>query len=74
MSEADAEAEAQLLVRNGQLWVHEIQLPDGKSDIASIVAVTRESDSVAAITKVMTSTKWRQKGCAERLVRRVCKQ
>ncbi|KAL6310123.1 hypothetical protein BKA93DRAFT_821181 [Sparassis latifolia] len=67
-----AEREAALLVRNGQLWVHEICAPGQPAEIASIVAVTRTSDTVAAITKVYTNPRWRQRGCAERLTRRVC--
>jgi predicted GNAT family acetyltransferase len=66
--------EATLLVRNKQLWVHEIRQDDAVPEIASIVAVTRESNTVSAITKVYTNPQWRRRGCAERLVRRVCKQ
>jgi len=49
-------------------------MSDGESGIASIVAVTRKSEGVAAITKVYTPNRWRGKGCAERLVRRVCRE
>ena len=41
---------------------------------ASIVAVTRTSETVAGVTKVFTNPRWRQRGCAERLVRHVCQQ
>jgi predicted GNAT family acetyltransferase len=54
--------------------VHEICLPNQEAEIASIVAVTRTSETVAAITKVYTNRQWRQRGCAERLTRRVCKE
>ncbi|KAH9951033.1 hypothetical protein B0H21DRAFT_776417 [Amylocystis lapponica] len=64
--------EATLLIRNRQLWVHEVQVPGQPAEIASIVAVTRTSDTVAAITKVYTNPRWRQRGCAERLTRHVC--
>ncbi|KAG1783534.1 hypothetical protein EV702DRAFT_1040092 [Suillus placidus] len=67
-----AREEARLLIANKQVWVLEIQKPNGKPEIATIVAVTRKSDGVATITKVYTPEKWRGKGCAERLVRHVC--
>jgi len=55
------------------LWVH--QLDDStSSDICSIVATTRKSENVTAITKVYTNPLYRSRGCAERLVRRVCQQ
>lgn len=66
--------EARLMISKHQLWVHEIQQQGKTPEIASIVAVTRTSDTVAAITKVYTNPKWRQRGCAERLTRKVCKQ
>ncbi|KAI0961909.1 hypothetical protein AcW1_000869 [Taiwanofungus camphoratus] len=72
LSPKEAVEEATFLVHNRQLWVHEVTAPGGRSEIASIVAVTRTSDTVAAITKVYTNPKWRQRGCAERLTRRVC--
>lgn len=65
--------EAKLLISKSQLWVHEISEAGMAPEIASIVAVTRTSESVAAITKVYTNPRWRQRRCAERLVRRVCK-
>jgi len=65
--------EATLLVRNNQVWVHQIQRGDETPELASIVCMTRQSAAVAAITKVYTNPKWRKLGCAERLVRRVCK-
>jgi predicted GNAT family acetyltransferase len=36
--------------------------------------VTRENHPVSAITKVYTRPEWRNLGCAERLVRHVCKR
>jgi predicted GNAT family acetyltransferase len=66
--------EAALLIKNGQLWIHRVGKSGEASEIASIVAITRESESVSAITKVFTNPKWRKLGCAERLVRCVCKK
>lgn len=62
------------MITNKQVWVLEIENPNGVSDIASIVAVTRKSKNVAAITKVYTPEAWRGQRCAERLVRRVCRE
>jgi hypothetical protein len=67
--------EATYLVNNGLVWVHRIRKSgQSQSEIASIVAFTRNSKSVATISKVFTSPNWRRHGCAERLVRRVCKE
>ncbi|KAF5375549.1 hypothetical protein D9615_009137 [Tricholomella constricta] len=73
LTRARAEEEATLLVEMNQVWVHEARLPGQPKEIASIVAFTRNSDMVATITKVCTNPKWRRRGCAGRLVRRVCK-
>ncbi|EIW87018.1 hypothetical protein CONPUDRAFT_116004 [Coniophora puteana RWD-64-598 SS2] len=70
----EAHREAQILVEKQQVWVHTVQRGDAPPEIASLVAVTRSAGDSAAITKVFTSNKWRQLGCAERLVRRVCNQ
>ncbi len=70
----DAIKEATLLTRERQLWVHEISRVGYTPEIASIVAVTRSSDTVSAITKVYTSQNWRARGCALRLVRHVTAQ
>ncbi|KAG6849398.1 hypothetical protein H0H93_008755 [Arthromyces matolae] len=67
-----AQLEAAILVAKEQIWVHEARRPGGKKEIASIVAFTRNSNSVAAITKVCTNERWQRQGCAERLVRKVC--
>ncbi|PCH33885.1 hypothetical protein WOLCODRAFT_147958 [Wolfiporia cocos MD-104 SS10] len=74
LSKEDAIREASLLVRQGQLWVHEVAVPGRSPEIASIVAVTRTSRTVAGITKVYTNPDWRHLGCAERLTRYVCMQ
>ncbi|RXW22374.1 hypothetical protein EST38_g3487 [Candolleomyces aberdarensis] len=65
--------EAELLVASGLVWVHRIQRGEGPKEIASIVAYTRNCNKVATITKVYTNPQWRRLGCAERLVRLVCK-
>lgn len=67
-----AREEARILIANKQVWVLEMHKPNGKPEIATIVAVTRKSEGVATITKVYTPEKWRGHGCAERLVRHVC--
>lgn len=74
MTQDEAIEEATRLIRDGQLWVHEITARGQAPELASIVAVTRTSETVAGITKVYTNPKWRQRGCAERLTRYVCKQ
>jgi len=65
--------EAAYLIKHNLIWVHEIT-QGNKRGIACIVAFTRNSATVAAITKVFTPEKYRQMGYAERLVRRVCEQ
>jgi len=74
LSMSRAAMEAKLLIQNGQVWVHEICARGQRPEIASIVAVTRTSETVAGVTKVFTNPRWRQRGCAERLVRHVCQQ
>ncbi|KAI0375260.1 hypothetical protein BV20DRAFT_1117663 [Pilatotrama ljubarskyi] len=70
LTEQRAHLEAITLILNGQVWVH--TAGEQGSQIACIVAVTRTTDNVAAITKVYTCPEWRSRGCAERLVRHVC--
>ncbi|KAF9016419.1 hypothetical protein BDZ89DRAFT_1022759 [Hymenopellis radicata] len=67
--------EASYLIQNKQVWVHGIRQEgtNGPSEIASIVACTRNAEQCATITKVYTNPRWRRRGCAERLVRRVTK-
>ncbi|KAJ6593267.1 hypothetical protein B0H19DRAFT_1089610 [Mycena capillaripes] len=74
LSRESAVKEAAALIHNNQIWVHGIRLAgDVHDDIASIVAFTRNSENVATISKVFTNPAWRSRGCAERLMRRVCK-
>lgn len=61
------------MIENEQVWVYEIK-EGGETDIASIVAATRQSHTVAAITKVYTPEKWQRKGRAESLVHRFCRE
>ncbi|KAF8530013.1 hypothetical protein BU17DRAFT_59792 [Hysterangium stoloniferum] len=67
----EALKEAAYLVSNKMGWVHEI-FHGSSSDIACVVATTRNSKNVGTISKVYTSQRWRRHGCAERLVRHVC--
>ncbi|KAL4070646.1 hypothetical protein J3A83DRAFT_3239360 [Scleroderma citrinum] len=67
--------EAKVLIKGREVWIHLIQEGEnGEWDVASIVAASRRSENVAAVTKVYTNPRWRQLGCAERLLRRVCKE
>ncbi|KLO10444.1 acyl-CoA N-acyltransferase [Schizopora paradoxa] len=68
LSTEDARHEAELYTTQQQLWVYEHK-PTGA--ITCIVAVTRKSTGVAAITKVYTHPSWRGRKCAAKLVRRV---
>ncbi|KAK0196074.1 hypothetical protein F5146DRAFT_1028411 [Armillaria mellea] len=65
LDDAGALKEATLLVRQNQVWTAVPSHP--------FVAFTRNSDGLATITKVYTNPDFRRRGCAERLVRRVCK-
>ncbi|KAI0652105.1 acyl-CoA N-acyltransferase [Trametes meyenii] len=72
LTEEQALYEATLMIRSNQVWVHTAQEPEKAYEIACIVATTRTTDTVAAVTKVYTNPSWRSRGCAERLVRHVC--
>ena len=65
--------EARLLIANNEVWIHLIQEDGQQWDVASIVAASRNSENIATVTKVYTNPDWRRLGCAERLLRRVCK-
>ncbi|KAJ6491644.1 hypothetical protein C8R47DRAFT_976415 [Mycena vitilis] len=74
LSREGAIKEAATLIQSNQIWVHGIRREGDTHDaIASIVAFTRNTDNVATISKVFTNPDWRSRGCAERLMRRVCK-
>ncbi|EJD35473.1 hypothetical protein AURDEDRAFT_188728 [Auricularia subglabra TFB-10046 SS5] len=71
LSDEGALKEASYLVRNGLVYLHEVEVGH-VTQVASIVATTRQSENVSGITKVYTSPDVRKQGCAERLVRHVC--
>ncbi|KXN88789.1 hypothetical protein AN958_06658 [Leucoagaricus sp. SymC.cos] len=73
MTRDQADEEARSLISQRRVWVHTINRSSEEEEIASVVAVTRETINVSAITKVYTNPKWRGKRCAERLVRYVTK-
>lgn len=62
------------MIANQQVWVHTIQKEAQEAEIACIVATTRESDNVTAVTKVFTVEHWRGRGCAARLLHRICQE
>ncbi|KIJ66264.1 hypothetical protein HYDPIDRAFT_26629 [Hydnomerulius pinastri MD-312] len=70
----EATAEAQRLVANKEVWVHMVEEGNGTWEIASLVATTRQSEKVTAVTKVYTHKNWRGLGCAVRLLHRVCEE
>ncbi|KAI8980754.1 hypothetical protein BD414DRAFT_444218 [Trametes punicea] len=72
LTEEQAFKEATIMIRNNQAWVIAIQGSGETEEIPCTVAVTRTTDTVAAITKVFTDPTWRGRRCAERLVRHVC--
>jgi GNAT superfamily N-acetyltransferase len=69
-----AELEARKLITNRQAWVHMIKRGDEEWETACLVATTRESENVTAVTKVFTADHWRGRGCAARLLHRVCQE
>ncbi|KAG6329070.1 hypothetical protein ID866_10019 [Astraeus odoratus] len=66
--------EANSLISRGQVWIHLIRENSEDWDAACIVAATRQSANISTITKVFTNPEKRKLGCAERLLRRVCKE
>lgn len=81
LSSSQAIKEAEGMIRANQLWVYELpsdsqncsnmESVSTRTAIATIVAVTRSTPTVSAITKVYTDTAYRSRGCAERLVAHV---
>ena len=63
-----------MMITNQQAWVHIVQKEGQEPEIACLVATTRESDTVTAVTKVFTPKRWRGRGCAARLLHRVCQE
>ncbi|KAH7923248.1 hypothetical protein BV22DRAFT_1130802 [Leucogyrophana mollusca] len=64
-----ARVEAGEMISKGQMWLYEVA-----GQTAAICAVTRNSMTVSAITKVYTSPTWRRRGFAEHLVRYVTRR
>ena len=48
-----------MMITNQQVWVHAVQKAGQEPGIACLVATTRESDDVTAVTKVYTAEHWR---------------
>ncbi|KAF9516032.1 hypothetical protein BS47DRAFT_713309 [Hydnum rufescens UP504] len=67
-----ARLEAATYIKRGQVYLCEVELSSGIHEVASIVAVTRNTSRHATITKVHTAPKHRKLGFAELLVRFVC--
>ena len=62
------------MITNQQVWVHMVQKDDQEPEVACLVATTRESDNVTAVTKVYAAEHWRGRSCATRLLHRVCQE
>ncbi|KAL0072635.1 hypothetical protein AAF712_000398 [Marasmius tenuissimus] len=73
LDEEGAYREAQYLIQSNQVWVHTVSTTH-YTDIACIVAFTRNSENNATISKVFTNPEWRGYKCAQRLVARVCRE
>lgn len=73
-SRESAYQEARALLGRRQAWVLAAHTPNSRSHLASIVAVTRNTENVATITKVYTLPEHRGHGYAETLVRHVTKE
>ena len=69
---AGAEHEALHYINAKQMWVCAVEMPNGLTEIGSVVAVTRNTLQSATITKVHTAPNHRKRGYAELLVRHVC--
>jgi len=64
---SQSNAEASRLIQSGELWGYL-----ANDELVAIVALTRPTPSVMAITKVFTAEEQRRKGYASALVRHVC--
>jgi len=89
LPEGRAEYHAYHLITHGQVWVCEVLprphpissqsddflhgLSSRSSDIVSICVVTRQTEGVAAITKILTRPSARRRGYAQHLLRHVLK-
>ncbi|KAF8548580.1 hypothetical protein OG21DRAFT_746191 [Imleria badia] len=72
LDDLGAELEARLLITNQQACVHVVHKDGQEPEIACLVATTRESENVTAITKVFTAEHWKGRGFAARLLHCVC--
>ncbi|XP_006461377.1 hypothetical protein AGABI2DRAFT_185635 [Agaricus bisporus var. bisporus H97] len=74
LTQEGAHREANYQVAHNLIWIHRItRRGSSVSEVASIVAFSRNSTRNATITKVYTDPGCRRMGCAERLVREVTK-
>lgn len=62
------------MITSQQVWVHIVEQAGREPEIACLVATTRESENVTAVTKVFTAEQWRGRGFAARLLHRVCSE
>lgn len=74
LNDDDARLEAKTMIDNGQVWVHLVKMGGQEPQVACLVATTRESDAVTAVTKVITAEAWQLRRCARRLLHRVCQE
>jgi len=74
LTQEQARIEAYKMIKLNQLWVYCVPTSPTTSAVTCIVAATRSSSTVAAITKVFTSPSWRRRGYAERLAAHVLEE
>jgi len=67
--------EATCLIKREELYVCEVALPDTeKYEVVCIIATTRKSDKIAAVSKVYTHPDHRRQGYAKELLTYVCNE
>ena len=71
LTQERARIEAYKMIKLNQLWIYRVPTSPTTSAVTCMVAVTRTSSTVAAITKVFTSPSWRRRGYAEMLAAHV---
>jgi ribosomal protein S18 acetylase RimI-like enzyme len=71
LTQERARTEAYKMIKLNQLWIYRVPTSPSTSAVTCIVAATRSSSTVAAITKVFTSPSWRRRGYAEQLAAHV---
>ncbi|KAI9060558.1 hypothetical protein FKP32DRAFT_1577631 [Trametes sanguinea] len=74
LTEQQALYEASMLIRKGEAWVYAIpgRQAGHEAEITCMVAVSRTTETVSAITKVFTAPNWRGHRHAQHLVHFVC--